>query len=204
MQDITLGGKFSFFERANNAGRLRAIVAVSGSFPLSSYTPDFAPLSIGNQSQRISPRLTLHYRHTTGIYFTGTTSYTRRADVTLDRPYFFTDDQITFSNQVPMPNVSDYEVSTGYLKHELNAAVGYSQQTTHGGGDIRRQDMPFVSNRVNFSRVSAMAMYTIPKVKDVALSFGVSHILDGRNVGQSTSYTFGVFYCRAYRGGLTR
>jgi hypothetical protein len=205
MQDITLAGKFSFYEHSSEKyGRLRAIAAVSGSFPISDYTPDFAPLSIGTQSQRISPRLTLYYRANVGVYLNGTTSYTRRADVTIDRPYFFTDDQITFSNQVPMPNVSDYTVSVGYLKHELNANVSYSEQTTQGGGDTRRQDMPFVSNRQNFSRVGAMAMYTLPKIKDIAVQFEVAHILDGRNVGQSTSYTFGVLYCRAYRGRLTR
>jgi hypothetical protein len=31
--------------------------------------------------------------------------------------------------------------------------ITFSQQTTLGGGDIRRQDMPFVSNRMNLSRI---------------------------------------------------
>ena len=84
-------------------GMLRAIVALPGAFPLSSYTPDFAPLSIGTQSQRISPRLTLNYQSNPGWYLNASTSYTRRADVTLDRPYFFTDNEFMLSNQVAMP-----------------------------------------------------------------------------------------------------
>ena len=153
---------------------------------------------------RISPRLTLKYQTETGVYLNATTSYTRRADVTLDRPYFFTDNQLTLSSQVPMPNVVDYTVSVGYLKHDLNTYVGYSQQTTQGGGDIRRQDMPFVNNRVNFSRVTAMAMYPIPKINAVAFQFAAARILDGRNVGQSTTYTFGVLYSHAHGGRLIR
>ena len=205
MQDLTLGGKFSFLERTSQRlGMLRAIVAVSGSFPLSSYTPDFAPMSIGTQSQRISPRLTLNYQSNPGWNLNASTSYTRRADVTLDRPYFFTDNQLTLSNQVPMPNVVDYVVSAGYLNHNLNANVSYSQQTTQGGGDIRRQDMPFVSNRQNFSRVGAMAMYPIPKFTRVAFLFAYSHILDGRNVGQSTTFTTGFIYSHSNGGRLIR
>ena len=37
------------------------------------------------------------------------------------------------------------------MKSGLNTAFSLSQQQTLGGGDIRRQDMPFVSNRMNFS-----------------------------------------------------
>ena len=205
VQDVTIGGKYAFIERASERyGALRAIVALSGSFPVSSYTPDFAPLSIGTHSQRLSPRLTLNYQTDTGIYLNGTTSYTRRSDVTLDRPYYFTDNQFVLSNEVAMPNVADYTVSVGYLKHDLNTYVGFSQQRTQGGGDIRRQDAPFVSNRVNFTRVSAMAMYPIPKINAVAFQFAAARILDGRNVGQSTTLTFGFLYSRAAGRRLIR
>jgi hypothetical protein len=205
MQDITIAGKVSVFERSSaKYGAWRAIAALSGSFPLSSYTPDFAPLSLGTQSQRITPRLTLNYQTDTGVFLNGTTSYTRRADVTLDRPYYFTDDTFFLTNQVTMPNVVDYALSVGYLKHDVHAHVAFSQQTTQGGGDIRRQDMPFVSNRVNFSKVDVMAMYPVPKINAVAFQFSAARILDGRNVGQSTTYTFAVLYSRAHGGRLIR
>jgi len=205
MQDMTIGGKYAFIERSSPRwGGVRAIAALSGAFPLSNYTPDFAPLSIGTQSQRLTPRLTLNYQTDTGVYLNGTTSYTRRADVTLDRPYYFTDNQFFLTNRVEMPDVFDYMLSVGYLKHDLNTFVGYTQQTTEGGGDIRRQDMPFVSNRVNFSRISAMAMYPVPKINAIAFQFEVAHILDGRNVGQSTTLMFGFLYSHAAQRRLIR
>ncbi len=205
MQDIMLGGKYAFIERSSpRYGALRAIGAVSGSFPLTDYTPDFAPLSIGTQSQRFSSRLTLNYQMDKGIYLNATTSFTRRANVTLDRPYYFTNDQFFLTSEVEMPNVADYELSVGYLKHDLNTHLTFSEQTTHGGGDIRRQDAPFVSNRVNFTRVGAMAMYPVPKINALAFQFAVAHILDGRNVGQSTSFTFGFLYSHAAQRRLIR
>jgi len=205
MQDMTVGGKCSFLERSSERyGAIRAIVALSGAFPLSNYTPDFAPLSIGTQSQRLTPRLTLNYQTDTGVYLNGTTSYTRRADVTLDRPYYFTDNQFFLTNKVEMPDVVEATASVGYLKHDLNAFVGYTQQTTQGGGDIRRQDMPFVSNRVNFSRVNAMVMYPVPKINAVAFQFEFNHILDGRNVGQSTTYMFAILYSHKQQRRLIR
>jgi hypothetical protein len=205
IQDITLGGKYAFIERSSpRLGQLRAIVALSGSFPLSDYTPDFAPLSIGTHSQRITPRLTLNYQTDTGIYLTGTAAYTKRADVTLDRPYYFTDNQFFLTNQVEMPDVVDAAVSVGYLKHDLNTYAAYRHHTTQGGGDIRRQDMPFLSNRMDYSQVNAMAMYPIPKINAVAFQFAVARILDGRNVGQSTTLTFGFLYSRAAQRSLIR
>ena len=53
----------------------------------------------------------------------------------------------------------DYIPSAGYLKGGLMTTGSFSQQRTQGGGDIRRQDMPFVSNRMNFSKVGGMVMF---------------------------------------------
>src|SRR5436189_2651789 len=159
VQDLTLAGKYSFFERSSpRRGALRTIAVASTSLPLTKYIADFAPLSIGNQSKRISGRLTLNYQTHVGMYLDGSGAYTKRSDVTLDRPYYYTSGQFFFTDQVEMPDVADYIVSAGYLTHDLNASVSFSQQFTQGGGDTRRQDMPFVSNRMNYSKVRGMAM----------------------------------------------
>jgi hypothetical protein len=70
--------------------------------------------------------------------------------------------------------------------------VGLAGQRTVGGGDIRRQDMPFVSNRMTFTRAHAMVMYTLPTPSSVILGVGGARTLSGRNVGRSTTLTFGV------------
>ena len=194
-QDITLAAKFSLFEGgAATLGSMRAIAVASAGLPLSDYTPDFAPMSIGSGSKRISGRFTLNTHSERGLYLNGSTAYTWRGGVTLDRPYYYTDGQLFFTDEVEMPNAFDYVVSGGYLKRGLMATASFSQQYTLGGGDIRRQDMPFVSNRMNFSRVSAMVMAPIPKLHRLSFQFAGEYTVRGRNVGQATTLTAGLLY----------
>jgi hypothetical protein len=204
-QDITLAGKYSFLERPSTKyGALRAIAVVSGGIPLSDYTPDFQPLSIGSASKRLSGRGTLNLQSGPGWFLNGSTAYTWRAKVTLDRPYYFTDGTLFLTDQVDMPNVFDYVASGGYLKRGLMAAFSFSQQRTLGGGDIRRQDIPFVSNRMNFSRVGGMVVSPIPKLRDLVFRFEYAHTVDGRNVGQATSFTAGLLYRFRLPGSRTQ
>jgi hypothetical protein len=67
-------------------------------------------------------------------------------------------------------------------------------QRTLGGGDIRRQDMPFVSNRMDFTMGHAELMYFLPGMSGLRLDLGAAHVFDGRNVGQSTSIMTGFTY----------
>ena len=64
-----------------------------------------------------------------------------------------------------MPDVIDYAFRAGYWKHGLYCRSLSRSRSRPAGGDIRRQDMPFVSNRMNLTRVDALAEYyfTLPK-----------------------------------------
>ena len=204
LQDAMFGAKASLMERALFGGQLRIIGAASGTVPVTDYNPDFAPLSIGNQSRTLAGRATVNYQTESGLYVNATSSYAHRSDVTLDRPYYYTDGQLFFTDVVEMPDIADFSTAIGYLKHDLNTNVSYSLQRTRGGGDIRRQDMPFLSNRVNVSRVGAMAMYPVPKFRAVAAYASFAHVVDGRNVGQSNTVAVGLLYSYAGHGRLIR
>ena len=78
----------------------------------------------------MSGRGTLNYQTGPGWYLNGSTAYTWRLPVTLDRPYFFTDDEFVMSDEVDMPDVFDYVVSAGYMKRGLMAVATFSQQRT--------------------------------------------------------------------------
>jgi hypothetical protein len=194
-QDLTLAAKYSFVERPfTKIGWLRGVAVGSGAIPLTDYQPDFLPLSIGSQSKRISGRLTLNFQANRGWFVNGSGAYTWRSDVTLDRPYYYTDNKLYFTNIVDIPGVFDYVGSAGYLKRGLLAQAFFGQQRTQGGGDIRRQDAPFISHRMNFTRVGAMVMYPIPKLRFLAPMFGYTRVVQGRNVGQASVYTIGLMY----------
>ena len=93
-----------------------------------------------------------------------------------------------------MPDVFDYTVTAGYQKGRFYVPFSFTQQSTLGGGDIRRQDMPFVSNRMNASRVDGVVMYTLPKTKDLSVRLTATYTVSGRNVGQATTLTGGLLY----------
>jgi hypothetical protein len=195
LQDATVALKYQFLTKAvTEHGSLRAFAVASFATPVSDYTPDFYPLSIGSGSRRVSGRLTLDYQARQGFYLDATAAYTWRGDVTLDRPAYYTDGNLFLSDQVAMPDVIDYTVRAGYLGGGLQVPISFSQQFTLGGGDIRRQDAPFVSNRMDASRLDALVVYYLPKPRNLALRFGASYTLEGRNVGQATTFAAGLLY----------
>jgi hypothetical protein len=194
VQDLTVALKYNFLRHVTEAGKFKTFVVGSFATPLSNYTPDFLPLSIGLGSTNLSGRFTANYAFKQGLYVNGSAAYTWRSNVTLDRPAYYTDGKLYMTDEVKMPNVFDYSFSVGYIKHGVQTQVGYSQQETLGGGDIRKQDMPFVSNKMNFSKVDFLVMYYLPKPKYLALRGTVSRTVAGRNVGQSTTFMVGVLY----------
>ena len=204
-QDITLAAKYSLFEKpSTRLGSVRVLAVASGGLPLTDYTPDFQPLSIGMGTRRLSGRGTLYLQSQAGWYVDGSTAYTWRAAVTLDRPFYYTDGQLFFTDEVDMPNVFDYVVRGGYMKRGLMIAGSFVQQRTLGGGDIRRQDMPFVSNRMNFSRVGGDVMAPIPKLRALSFKLAYGYTVSGRNVGQATTLMAGLMYTLPSQGRASR
>jgi hypothetical protein len=194
-QDLTLAAKFKAISiPVEHRGALRAMAVLSGTLPMTNYTPDLQPLSLGNNSKTLSGRATLNYLGQRGLYINGTTAYTFRGNITLDRSSYFTDGQLFLSNQVAMPNQFNFGTSIGYRKNNLSILGDYSQQQTRGGGDIRPQDLPFVSNRTNFSKAGTTLKLPIPKLRNIQYWLIYSNIFQGRNVGQSNTITTGLMY----------
>jgi hypothetical protein len=194
IQDLTIAGKYNFLEvNFDSTSALKAFAGLAVSTPLTNYTPDFFPLSLGTSSTNLAWRLTLNYARKNGFYVNVSSAYTWRSNVKLDRPTYYTD-SLYLTNEVRMPNVWDLFVTVGYHKKALQIEASYSQQNTLGGTDIRRQDMPFVSNRMNFSKVDALVMYYLPWPKNLAARGAVNYTIAGRNVGQSTTVMAGLMY----------
>jgi len=194
-QDFQLAAKYKVVSvNVGHMGAVRAFAVLAGALPMTNYTPDDLPMSIGSHSNRISGRTTLNYLGHNGVYLNGSTAYTYRGNVVLDRSTYYTNGQLYFSNEVAMPNQFDYTVSAGYRKNDTTLTAGFTQQKTRGGGDIRQQDAPFVSNRVNFSKITATLTYPLPRVHDLQYWFIYSNTFDGRNVGQANTFTMGFLY----------
>lgn len=196
-QDLTLAAKIRIGGvKIPRAGKLNWYGAGVWTNPMRNYTPDFLPLSIGLDSMTRGVRSTLNLSTEAGLFFTGSGQYTWRENVTLDRDYYYTNNQFFLTSDVPMPRVVDYELSAGFAKKRCMARFDFNKLITQGGidsGDIRRQDAPFPANRFIAARIGGTVMYPAPFVRGVDFRFEYSHVIDGRNVGQSNTFTVGIF-----------
>jgi hypothetical protein len=195
VQDLTIAAKYRLLRiESADRGVFSAFIVATGAVPMSNYTPDFYPLSIGTAGGRASGRLTLNFQPTSGWFVSGSSAYTFCSNVRLNRNSYYTDGQLYMTNEVAMPNVVENSLSAGYRRGRWQLPVSLLQQRTLGGGDIRRQDMPFVSNRMDFTRVEGGLIYAPNVPMDLSVRLGVAHVLNGRNVGQSTTIGSGLFY----------
>jgi hypothetical protein len=191
VQDLVLGARYGLLSAPVAGGTLTGAVAGSVGVPAGGYSPDFLPLSIGLGSRRVSGGLALGFQARGGWSANASAAYTWRGKVRLDRDAYYTDGSLHLGDQVPMPDVLDYTLGAGYRAGRLHVPASLTVQRTLGGGDIRRQDMPFVSNRMDFVRVDAGVDYTLPAA-GMTLRLGAGHVLRGRNVGQATTVSSGV------------
>jgi hypothetical protein len=151
-------------------------------------------MSIGLASTNLGWRLNGYFRTGAGLYFNATGGYTWRSNVEIDRESYYTGTALYLTKEVRMPNVIDYVLSAGYAKNAFTGELYYSVRNTLGGGDIRRQDMPFVSNRMNFTQVGATIVYNVPRPTNFVLRGGAGYTIAGRNVGKSLSLMGGLLY----------
>jgi hypothetical protein len=192
-QDLSITAKFRLFGTGPTShGAFNAFIAGRAAVPVGDYTPDFYPLSIGTAGRRASGHLTLDFQSNSVWFANASAAYMWCSNVRLNRNAYYTDGQLYLTNEVVMPNVLDYTLSAGFNRGNWRIPFTLVQQRTLGGGDIRRQDMPFVSNRMDFVRLGGGVMYGLPK--NLSVQLGAAHVLSGRNVGQSTTFTSGLMY----------
>lgn len=170
-----------------------SLFAVAGySTPSNDYNIDFVPMTIGMGSKILSGRLIADYK-INKIFATISAAYMHRSNVEIDRPAYYTDRQIN-SSMVKMPNAGNFQLRTGYRKSLVIAEAFVENTTSFGGFDIRKNDMPFVSNKMNSTRVGLEGKYYLKKMPVLGFHANIWKTLAGRNVGQATGFMAGADY----------
>jgi hypothetical protein len=192
VQDLSLWLKWLAVEQNVGKGVLSFYALGGGSIPLTNYQADFLPLAIGLHSKTLSGRIMVDYQ--LGNFFaTASGTYTYRSNIKIDRTSYYTT-EIHYTNEVDMPDMTAFNVRVGYRSERwIIEAVG-TKMTTLGGFDIRKNDMPFPSNKMNSTMVGAHAKYNFKAVEGLSLTGGGNYTVAGRNVGQATAFDIGVFY----------
>jgi hypothetical protein len=194
IQDLTVAGKYNFLNLEGGKSNLKLFGLVALTAPMSNYSKDFYPVSIGPGCYGASYRLTAGYTLNKVWFATVSGAYTWRSNIYLDRPSYFKDNQLYNTNEVKMPNQLDFVVRAGYHKEALRAELYYTQQNTMGGGDIRRQDTPYAWSQMNYGKAGGSVMYVSPHLRYIAVRAWGDYTFAGRNVGQSFTFTLGAMY----------
>jgi hypothetical protein len=192
LQDLSLWVKYMPLEIEVGKGTL-SVYGIGGlSFPVSNYTPDFLPLSIGLGSTNLSLRAMVDYQ--LGKWSTTVSgTYIARSNITIDRDAYYTTEMHN-TNEVQMPNATSYNIRSGYRSDRLIIEGVFNNWTTQGGFDITKNNMPFPSNRMIMSSVGYWLKYNVKAVNGLALVTGGDFVVAGRNVGQSKTFSGGIFY----------
>ncbi|HWB24128.1 MAG TPA: hypothetical protein VG738_01555 [Chitinophagaceae bacterium] len=192
LQDVNLWIKWKAYQASIGRGTFSVFAAGGLTFPSTNYIADFLPLSIGLHSTNLSGRLIADYG--IGKFFvTVSGTYTYRNNITIDRTAYYTT-ELHNTNEVQMPDMAMEQLRAGYRSKWLRIEAVADNMNTLGGFDIRRNDMPFPSNKMNSTDAGLFVKYTFKKLPALSLSADGSYVITGRNVGQTTMFGAGVSY----------
>jgi len=192
LQDLSVFLKYQFFEVEGLGGAIKLQGTGGASTPVTNYTPDLLPFSIGLHSKTASLRAVLNYTADFGLYVTGQAGHTWRGKTTLDHNSYIFDNKLIYSDVMPVPNVFDYSARLGFIKPRFQTEVWYESFKGLSGDDIRYNETPQASNKMNAAQAGFFAKYFL--TKRFALLGTVSQVLSGRNVGEAFTWTAGATY----------
>jgi len=192
LQDLSLFVKWVAKEKKLGKGNLKAILIGGYSTPASHYYIDLMPTAIGMHSKVGHIRVMADYEM--GDWFaTLSGTYMLRSNVNLDRNTYYTT-EMHYTSEVKMPNANDVNFRIGYRSSTWIVEAIADKFTTLGGFDITKNNMPFVSNDMDATRLGIHVKYDTDFVNGLSFVADANTTVAGRNVGQSSSFSGGVFY----------
>ncbi len=192
IQDFSLYLKWVGYTKQFKKSILKSILVGGISTPLGKYTADLLPLSIGTQSKTASIRAMVDYQQN-NWFGTASGTYIYRGNVKLDRNTYYTT-RLHYSNMVEMPNATNINIRGGYRSETWIIEAIANKLITNGGFDITKNNMPFVSNKMNATTVGMHVKYETNFVDGLSIVADGMTTVAGRNVGQTSGFTVGAFY----------
>ncbi len=194
IQDFGLWLKGQLLDLKIGSGNFTTLGVIGGTIPLTNYLADYAPFSLGFRCPELHTRLILQYKAQMGLYARVTGAFFLRGNSTIERDYYYTTTG-NYTNKVDMPNADHFTATLGWwlFDNTLKVETSYERFNTLGGFDIRRQDAGFPSNNMESTMVQGHIQYFTP-VKGLGVLATYGKVLEGRNVGKTTSIAAGITY----------
>jgi hypothetical protein len=192
LQDFSLYLKWIGYSKQFKKSILKGIIVAGISAPLSNYTPDILPLSIGLHSKTASIRAMVDFQQH-NWFGTASGTYIYRGNVKLDRNTYYTT-ELHYSNMVQMPNATNINIRGGYRSETWIIEAIANKWITNGGFDISKNNVPFVSNKMNATTLGLHIKYETNFVDGLSFVADGMTTVAGRNIGQTSGFTVGAFY----------
>jgi len=192
-QDLQMEAKIQLSKSRVWKGTLLTFGTVGFSTPVSDYIPDFLPYSIGLGASTAQARIIGHYKLDKGWFATVQTGYIAKGKIKVDRETYYSGDQF-YSNEMAVPDVWDGSIRAGFDNKRLRIGLQYNWMLSTSGTDIRRNDMPYPTNRMNRESIALTGLFWIPGVKGLAINAMADQTIAGRNMGKSFGWMAGLQY----------
>jgi len=171
IQDISVNLKWRGLRAKTGGGIISIFASVTAFIPLTNYEADFLPLAIGSHSKNFTARAVVDYSFGKA-FVTGSGAYMTRSNISIDRNSYYDNTELIYSNQVKLPNMSNYNFRAGYRSKYFIAEAVADINTSLGGFDIRKNDMPFPSNRMNMTSVGGNLRYRLQSLEGLEFTAG--------------------------------
>jgi hypothetical protein len=92
-----------------------------------------------------------------------------------------------------------YNLRLGWrMGADVVAEMVFDRMNTLGGFDMRKNDMPFLSNNMEATRIGVNFKVPVPKTNGMSIMASAMQTIAGRNMGKSTAIIAGVVYQAAF------
>lgn len=197
VQDLALGLKYRVLQKKFTPKDKFSVYAIGRlSIPLTDYVADYLPLSIGLRTKTAGIRGLVDYQYDK-YFVSASAAYTYRSNIDIDRNAYYTT-EMHYTSEVEMHDVASFNIRAGFRSKYWVAEGVVDKMNTLGGFDIRKNDMPFPSNKMNATRVGASFKHSLKAVRGLEIVGGGMYTIAGRNVGQSTTINAGLFYLMSF------
>ena len=160
--------------------------------PVSNYVAEFMPLSIGTKATDLQVRGMLTYQiPNTKLYANALVGYHARGVTKLDRDSYLNGTKMINTSTADVPDALEASFKIGYLKWDNQVELYVDHFSCVSGDAIRRNDMPFMTNKVMMTSVGLYGKY---QPKQIGVIARVQHVLQGSNTAQMTTITVGLLY----------
>jgi hypothetical protein len=192
-QDFSVEAKYKAYSRSKKQFTVSLFAGAGFSVPATKYVPDFLPYSIGLGSKTATVRIIAHTTFKQHVFFTAQAAYTAKSNITVDRITYYSDGQ-RYTNQMRVPNMWSGSVRAGYDNSRIRADVFYMFGNSETGSDIRRNDMPLPTNKMDMQTIGVNGLFWVPKLNGLGLLVAAKSTIAGRNVGKSFTWMTGLQY----------